>query len=188
MSLQWLWKLTLLIGMIPRAAGAAADFGPGEAAARSQPGRSTRQVTGNADFKVLVWYRRADPLATFKYEIYDLRKGEYTAAVDAWIADVPTKYPAYIAVVRDVDLKREKGGTEKLKVGSVIQRELMVAAASSGVVVGGPLNISPAPAYSLENVAPRVNRQPGPRSSDRSFLNPGPTPFPVPMPYPRPHP
>jgi hypothetical protein len=188
MSLERFWKLTLLIAIIPRAAFAAADFGPGEAAARSQPGRSSRQIAAKADFKVVVWYRRADPLATFKYEVYDLRKGEYTAAVDAWIRDVPTKHPAYVAVVCDVDLEREKGKTEKLKVGSVIQRELMVAAAMSGIVVGGPPNISPAPSYSLQNLAPRVKLQPGTMSSDRSFLNPGPTPFPVPMPYPRPHP
>ena len=34
----------------------AAEFGPGEAAARSQ--------TVRADFKVLFWYRHGDPLTT----------------------------------------------------------------------------------------------------------------------------
>ena len=107
------------------------EFGPGEAAGGSQRGQAAA-----ADFKVLVWYRRDDALGTFKYQIYDLRKGEYSAAVDAWIKDIPAKYPAYIVLVRDVDLRREKGETEMLKVGSVIKRELMVAAAMSGVALG----------------------------------------------------
>jgi hypothetical protein len=63
----------------------------------------------------LIWFRRADPLATFKYQVYDVRKGEYTAAVETWVKDVQTKYPSYLAVVRDVDLKHENGETEKLR-------------------------------------------------------------------------
>ena len=55
--------------------------GPGEAAARS----GSRPAGGRADFKVVVWYRRNDSLGTFKYEIYDVRKGEYTAKVDEWV-------------------------------------------------------------------------------------------------------
>ena len=47
-----------------------------------------------------------------------------------------TKYPSYVVLVRTVDLSRERGQTEKLKVGSVIYRELLVAAAESGVILG----------------------------------------------------
>ena len=188
MASQRKLKLTLLVLAIPHAAGPAHGFGPGETAARSQSGHPIVQTVGNADFKVLIWFRRADPLATFKYQVYDVRKGEYTAAVETWVKDIPVKYPAYLVLVRDVDLKRAKGETEKLKVGSVIKRELMVAAAMSGVGLGGPFNISPGPSNSLRSLAPRAYRQSGPVSNDRSFLNTSPTPFPVPVPYPRPHP
>ena len=44
-----------------------------------------RRPSPRVDFKVVVWYRRDRPLETFKYQIYDLRKGEYTPAVDDWL-------------------------------------------------------------------------------------------------------
>jgi hypothetical protein len=159
---------------------ASAAFGPGEAAARSH--------AVHADFKVLVWYRHADPLATFKYVVYDVRKGEYSPAAQAWLKDVQTNYPAYVAIGRDVYLDREKGETDLLKVGAVIKRELMVAAALSGVVIGGPGPILSGPSHSSQNQTPGFNRPAAGISIDRSFLNPVSTPFPVPVPYPRPHP
>ena len=63
---QFSLKLVVALLCILCTSGLAAEFGPGEAAARSHAVR--------ADFKVLVWYRRADPLATFKYVVYDVRK------------------------------------------------------------------------------------------------------------------
>jgi hypothetical protein len=170
--------LVFLCSLCP--AATAAEFGPGEAAARNHAVR--------ADFKVLVWYRRADPLATFKYVVYDVRKGEYSPAAQAWLKDVQAKYPAYVAFSRDVDLDREKGNTDLLKVGAVIKRELMVAAALSGVEIGRPGPIRRAPSFSSQNQTPVSSRRPGAVSNDRSFLNPAPTSFPVPIPYPRPHP
>jgi hypothetical protein len=165
-----------------------AAFGPGEAAAHSHAGPSTRQppLAGHADFKVLIWYRRVDPLGTFKYQVYDIRKGEFTAEVESWVKAVETKYAGYAAIVRDVDLKREKGQTEQLKVGSVIMRELTVAAAMSGADFGGSVTIGPGPSYSAGGPAARMGARPGSVSNDRSFLNPPPTSFPVPVPYPRP--
>jgi len=188
MARRALWKLALVVLAVLCSTEAAAAFGPGEAAARTQPSLLIRQVARNADFRVLIWYRRADPLGTFKYQVYDLRKGEFTAEVESWIRAVATTYTGYITFVRDVDLKREKGATEMLKVGSVIKRELMVAAAISGVDFGAPLNIGPGPSFSAQNSATHVNRQTRPLPNDRNFLNVTPTPFPVPVPYPRPHP
>ena len=95
-----------------------------------------RAVPAAADFKVLIWYHKSDALGTFKYQVYDVGKGEYTAKVDDWIKDIQTKYPAYFVVLRNVDLKREKGTTEMLKVGTVIQRELIVAASLAGIAWG----------------------------------------------------
>jgi hypothetical protein len=168
--------------------GRAVGFGPGEAAARFLPDRAARQAAGDADFKVLFWYRRTDPLGTFRYQIYDLRKGEYTAAVETWIKNLETKYSAFTAIVRDVALRREKGETEMLKVGAVIKRELLVVTALSGVDIGGASYSSRArpilPQSAPQGTFPRSNLP----SVDRSFLNPSPIPFPVPLPYPRPHP
>jgi len=165
-----------------------------KAAPGAQSSGVTKRSAERPEFKVLVWYRRNDPLGTFKYEVYDVRKGEYTAAVDAWARNIETSYPAYLVVVRGVDLNREQGETERLKVGSVIKRELMVAAAMSGVFLDGGPSVSPGPGLG-------VSRTPGPAASmgslnrplgaagiDRSYLNPLPTPFPMPVPYPRPHP
>jgi hypothetical protein len=163
--------------------------GPGEAA-----GHGVQRTAGPVDFKVLVWYRRADPVATFKYEIYDVRKGEYTSKVDDWIETVRTKYPGFYAVVRDVDLSREMGETELLRVGSVISRELNIAATSAGIVFG-PRRVDPRPAgYGVFGTAPgaslgrapgRVRGSVGSQGGDRDFLKPNPTSFPVPVPFPR---
>jgi len=165
-----------------------------KAAAGTQSSGVPKRSAERPDFKVLVWYRRNDPLGTFKYEVYDIRKGEYTAAVDAWIRSIETSYPAYLVVVRGVDLKREQGETEKLKVGSVIKRELMAAAGMSGVFLDGGASLSPGPALGASR-APgpaasmnSLNRPLGAAGPDRSYLNPPSTPFPVPVPYPRPHP
>ena len=180
MTHQFWIALILVILCSLCAAGTAAEFGPGEAAARSHAAR--------ADFKVLVWYRRADPLATFKYTVYDVRKGEYSPAAQAWLKDVQAKYPTYVAFSRDVDLDREPGKTDMLKVGAVIKRELMVAAALSGVVIGRPGPIFRGPSFSSQNQTPILNRQRAAVPNNRSYLNPAPTTFPVPIPYPRPHP
>ena len=184
-----LLNLTVLVLAIPTAAGAT-DFGPGETAAGAH---AAQHLARNAEFKVLVWYRRNDPLGTFKYEVYDLRREQETAKIDAWIKEVRTKYPAYIVSVHDVDLKRERGATESLKVGSVIQRDLTVAAGLAGIVVGGGLGHGPGQGLGMSSAtpssrtipAPRLNRLPGSPGVDRGYLNPNPTLFPVPVPYPR---
>ncbi len=154
--------------------------GPGEAAGGRRPTPSTKAFPKGTDFVVLVWYRRNDPLGTFEHQFYDVRKGEYTTAVNDWLTVMRTKHTDYLVVVRPVNLSRERGETEKLKVGSVIYRELMIAAAQSGVVVGAPVNTSPGP-YASQNQTPSVHRMPVP---DRSFLKPGATSYPITV-YPR---
>jgi hypothetical protein len=149
---------------------------------------------GAADFRVVVWYRRDQPLETFKYQVYDQRKGEYTLAVDDWITLIRTKYPAYQIRVRTVFLDREKGVTEALKVGSVIHEELLGAAALQDVFLGTPTLGPPSrPLFPrLEaQTAPAVLGRSAPLGAsfpDRSYLYPPGPSFPVPVPYPRPHP
>ena len=157
------------------------------------PGRPVA-TPGHTDFKVVVWYRRDRPLETFKYQVYDVRKGQYTPVVDAWIQLLRTKYPAYDVTIREVDLAREQGETESLKVGSVIKRELMAAAALAGIVIGDTV-----PGLQVRTIAPRTGLPAAPGMIGRpaplgaSFrgsneLNPPGPSFPVPVPYPRPHP
>jgi hypothetical protein len=189
MSFRSFRMVTLLIGMVICNRAIGAEFGPGEAAARlNSPSSNFEPEPGHADFKVLIWYRRADPLATFKYQVYDLRMGEFTPAAAAWIKSVNANYPAYTAFPRDVYLSAENGKTDALKVGSVLKRELTVAAALSGVILGSPINSVARPFESIRNSSASINRQTGSMSNDRSFLNTSPAPFPVPVPYPRPHP
>ncbi len=163
--------------------------GPGEAAARSGSRPAGQRVAQHADFKVAVWYRKNDSLGTFKYQIYDVRKGEYTAKVDEWAKDVQAKYPGHYVVVRDVDLTREKGETDMLKVGSVIDRELTVAASFAGIDYRPGRRSDFTPFFGLGggSTSTTANRAPGSIRSpggNRDFLAPSPIPFPVPVPYP----
>jgi len=148
------------------------------------------------DYKLVVWYRKTDPINTFRYQIYDLRENEYTPAVDDWVEMMRTRYPNFEVVVRDVDLAREKGPSDTRKVGSVVYRELLSAAATQGVFVGASAptpNFTTTPRHPRFFDAPALPRGPLPGYGYSPILpmfnqNPLPMGFPVPMPYPRPHP
>ena len=152
------------------------------------PQRSS--ASQQTDFKVLVWYRQSDPLGTFKFEIYDVRKGEYTAKVDEWIKDVRARFPSHYVALRDVDLTREKGATDLLKVGKVIDREVAVAAARAGIVIGSGRIDSPPVGYGVFGGGPAAasSRNSGPSRSraraglDRDYLKPSTSPLAVPAP------
>ncbi|QEH34933.1 hypothetical protein OJF2_34780 [Aquisphaera giovannonii] len=157
--------------------------------AQPQPQPAAKPAPAIA-YKVVVYYRRDRPLDTFQYQVYDLRRGEYTKAVRDWEALMESRFPNYEVRVRPVDLSREKGRTEKLKLGAVIQRELFAAAALQGVFIGAPPMITPG-ASASRGLAP-APRLPGlsPLGGGYTPLNLGPPPytFPVPVPYPRPFP
>lgn len=116
-----------------------------------------------------------------------MRKGEYTPAVDQWVAMMRQKYPGYVVRACRVVLAKEPGATESLKVGSVIHRELIGAAAMSGIVLGGPLQVGPAPAPSRP-AARTSSFDELPGSGGGTNSNPVDRPSPFPVPYPRPHP
>ncbi len=185
-------RFTSVPGLIVLLATACSTAGATEPQA-NPPGRPAA-TPGHTDFKVVLWYHRDRPLDTFKYQVYDVRKGQYTTAVDAWLQLLWTKYPAYNVTIREVDLAREQGQTESLKVGSVIKRELLAAAALEGVVIGDTV-----PGFQVRTIAPRTGLPAAPGMIGRpsplgsSFrgsneLNPPGPSFPVPVPYPRPHP
>lgn len=145
-------------------------------------------ASNQPDFKVVAWYDRAAPVATFRYQTYDLRKGDYTPAVDEWVAMMRARFPHYEVVVRDVDLTREEGPTETRKVGAVIHRELLAAAAAEGLFLN--------PAASVREVVARepstTRLIPIDRPSPVRFASPSsyaiPWNYPFPVPYPRPFP
>jgi hypothetical protein len=158
-------------------------FGPGEAALRSS-------ASQHADYKVLIWYRKSDSLGTFKFEIYDVRKGEYTAEVDEWIKDVRARFPEHYVALRDVDLTQEKGATDLLKVGKVIDREVAIAAGRSGILIG-PSRIDSRPVgYGVFGGAPAagssrnsgLSRSRTPAGVGRDHSKPSTAPLQIPVP------
>jgi hypothetical protein len=85
------------------------------------------------DFKVAFWYQRRDPLNTFRYQIYDVRKGEYNpVAVAAWLDRMAHDFPGYKAYVNDVRVA--PGEEPRKKVASVINAEQI----RTGGPNGGP--------------------------------------------------
>ncbi len=87
MSQNVMFKVFSVVLTVATASPALA-FGPGEAAGGRRPGQTVRPVPDHADFIVLIWYRRDDPLGTFQDQVYDVRKGEYTQAVDDWVRTI----------------------------------------------------------------------------------------------------
>lgn len=168
--------------------GTALAAPPPTAAGPGAAGRGPRSPRSAADYVVLVWYRRDDPLGTFRYRYYDARKGEYTPAVDDWLRLLREKYPRYEARALPVDLSREEGRTEKLKVGSVIHRELILAAAEAGIVPGAPMTLAPGPHADAQRPARSLPRPETPGAGGSTPINPVGAPTPFPMPYTRPHP
>jgi len=162
---------------------------------QAQEANREQKASAAPDFKVAVWYDLRRPVETFRFQTYDVRKGQYTPAVEEWLDLMTRRYPNYLAYVKPIRLRKD-GGTEAEQVAAAIDRERIVAA---GFVIG------PRPSA----VAPFIETGTRPRgwgtaapariggSPVRSFSAPGsgglrpispsnPSPFPVP--YPRPHP
>ena len=159
-----------------------------------------------ADYKIIFWYNRSRPVETLQHEVYDVRKGQFTPAVEAWLRKVNVEYPAYMAYARDVDLARTPGATEPLKVGRVILDELDILVGAQGITPGaleaqgitaGAFGAQGITAGAIRSASPFSNepRGPGyvaplpfPGSRYRPMYGPPPYLFPTPYPYPRPHP
>src|SRR5437867_2934717 len=84
----------------------AADRAPGQAPSAPPPAAA-------ADYKIAFWYHRSDPLNTFHYQVYDLRQGQYTGAVEDWLRTMQANHPDYAAYVKDLRLKPDSGQTER---------------------------------------------------------------------------
>ncbi len=164
------------------------DAGPGAAGRGRRPIPSARSMLAHADYVVVVWYRLDDPLGTFRYQSYNVQKREYTPAVDAWLDFLHQRFPHYEARALPVVLDLEKGATEKIKVGSVIRRELLLAAARSGIILGGPISTRPSLDTQTLRPFPSSKHPETPGAGGSTSINPVTPPMPFPMPYVRPHP
>jgi hypothetical protein len=185
------WVVSLAAAVAPGAAATApatATAGTPEPPPRARP----------AEYRLVVWFHGQRPLETFRYQLYDRRRGEDSPAIDAWAELMKSRFPAYQVVIRDIALEREAGETEQLKLGAVIQRELLAAAALQGIILqpGDPIgglreSLRPTPSCPsaiAPTAAPRQRPIPVLRVPRAEPLGPAPAPFPVPLPYPRPHP
>lgn len=135
------------------------------------------------EFKVVFWFDGQ----RFRSQPYDVRKGQYTKAVQDWVDDQPADASGYIhigrlATVRNVYLDREKGTTEKEKLDGAIAREL-------GKIEGfDPRQLRWNAPAARATCTPQPKRSPSRRPSLVPVPS-GPTyGFPQPVPYPRPHP
>jgi hypothetical protein len=192
--LAWVLLLVTLVTSSPAQDGTPATALPPEA--ESKPVRPS--------FRVVFWYARKDPLKTVRWQIYDLRKGEYTHAIDDWLTLLKTGFPSYEAFVRDVE------STELEDVRDMIFREVVFLSSGLPRPVLGPFKkpSGPPSATSLDVDRYLLNSRLSGRASSMTPLRPrqlpssSPSPgfgghigsdsllhaFPVPYPYPRPHP
>jgi hypothetical protein len=160
-----------------------------------------RPTPAGPDFKVVFWFDGLTP----KHRVYDVRRGQYTKAVEVWVRrhqrqridEFGFVHPGAMAIVRDISPQDEPGRTDQEKL------EAGVARASRAVYAADPADLSRLlqgyardsrfarkPPDSGSRRPPRLLPGVGPgRSGDRSYLDyPQPYPSPVPYPYPRPHP
>jgi hypothetical protein len=157
---------------------------PAEAKGREQ----AVAVGTGPDVRIVFWYDRKRPLETFRHQVYDLRKHEYTPAVERWFKRMRERYEGYDAYSRDIVVEREHGDTEKHKIGSAIVREFLVVGSAYGYDFGGFAAGGSRGPGGVSSFHPTPSR-PLPRVGTSPFIPVAPSvPFPVPYPYPRPHP
>jgi hypothetical protein len=181
--------VALILGLLPPPAGqppaTPLRAAPGDQAAAQAPGPPAPRP----DLEIVFWYEERRPLDTFRYQVYDVARGEFTPAVEAWLAQLRARYPRYTAYVRAVDLSREAADTRNHKIGSVIIQEFLAVGTEHGYDFGGFVPGRPprAPAATARRPPPVV-----PPPAFRTIRSTVPAaaalPFPTPLPYPRPHP
>ncbi|MHC5539791.1 hypothetical protein ACYOEI_16350 [Singulisphaera rosea] len=186
----------LIVGLEPGAqAGAAKEAKPDVAGAVPPRPPEKARVP---DFKVVFWFDRVG----IRHQVYDLRKGQYTQAVDDWVNRVEYDasgfvLPGHLATVRTVflDPASPKPESEQLAEAIARQEQRILGRGGSGSSSFGsayrpvPRVMRDRPARSLLDSRLRL----GGDASLRPFFgnlpanSPGPL-YPQPVPYSRPHP
>jgi hypothetical protein len=150
-------------------------------------GSTTSPARKAPDYKVVFWLDRGQ----FRSRAYDVRKGQYTKAVQDWVDHQQYDSSGYLildrlATVREVYLDREKGNSEAEKLEFAIKRELakLENFDPSQIRWGTtPAQVSPVRLQPLRPVF--VTPLPVPANTS---IQPYPFPVPVPYPFSRPHP
>jgi hypothetical protein len=159
------------------------------------------------DYKIAFWYRRADPFSSMRHQAYDVRKGEYTAAVADWLRTMHSTRPDYDAYLVEFRLDPLSPDRDKKQLATVILNEYLVRGGPYGGygvrdrhgiygAAGLPLSYSPAfatgpPSQSDASAYVRgygFVSQPGANRTPSYAQPPGGYPMPMPYPYVRPHP
>lgn len=188
--------LGLIVGLEPGAQAAAAK--EAEPAVEGAVPPRTPEKARVPDFKVVFWFDRTG----LRRQVYDVRKGQYTQAVDDWVNRVEYDasgfvLPGHLATVRPVFLDPASAKPESQQLAEAIARHeqrILGRGGSSSASLGPvyrpvPRVTTDRPARSRLDGRPRLG---GAASLRPDFGNlpansPGPL-FPQPVPYPRPHP
>ena len=166
----------------------AADFGPGEAAARSQPGRSTRQVGGVPTSRSWsgiagrIRWRPSSMKSTTCVRVNTRRRstpGSRTCSRNTRRTS-PSCATSTSAGKRGD--RQAQGGIGHPARADGRRRQVRGRRRGTAQYRSGAVVLAREPGSACQPSAWP------PLATDRSFLNPSPTLFPVPVPYPRPHP
>ena len=151
-------------------------------------------------YKLLIWYDRTHPFDSFQSRAYNITRGQYTKAVDDWMALMHRDYPRYTIVVHELTVA---GGDADGKIAAAVEDEKL-ALAKQILRKYGIGDEWRRPGYRSGYMGiwapPAAERRPGPTPFESPIPNRFPplgsarmTPapgylFPNPWPYPRPHP
>jgi hypothetical protein len=157
-----------------------------------------------SEFKIAFWFRRNDPLNTFEFQVYNVRKGEYNpAAVEAWLARIGRDFPGYNAYIKDVRIAPGEEAKKKVA-AAIIDEHIATGGPYTGLGLHGTRDrifgsaigsLYHSQGLGIASEAPRFSGGPGFAHPLRSLPGVGggagafsPPPYPFPIPYPRPHP
>jgi hypothetical protein len=175
-------------------------------AARDDAQHPTDGDSTPPDYKVVFWYRRADPLSSMRDQVYDVRKGQYTATVAKWLEMMLAAHPDYDAYAKDFRVDPEQAATEKKQLATMVLQEYLAKGGpgngcgvrdEQGIYGHGGLSSLTAPRRSPGLTEPAFRSDASAYSRGSGFMNspganrPAPIavpPGPFPYPYARPHP
>jgi hypothetical protein len=165
----------------------------GKQTASTEKSTTTSVRSRSPDYKVVFWFTNTG----WRHQVYDVRKGQYTQAVDDWVNHLEFDEsgfvrPGRLATVRQVYLTDETGASDSDKLASAITRlekRLLIAKDRTRVdFLAHPFGSVKTRADRTDDSRHReVSR---PVASGRVGLGSGPSTylFPTPYPFSRPHP
>jgi hypothetical protein len=151
-------------------------------------------------YKLVIWYDRIRPFDSFQYRTYNVTRGQYTKAVDDWIALMERDFPRYTVTVRELTIA---AGDSAKKIAAAVENEKLVLAKyilqkyaigqerrRTGYQSGYRGVGTPLAAERKTNRTPFENPIPNhfPALGSAGTTPPSGYPFPNPWPYPRPRP